>query len=73
MGRFESARMLLSKQTGWPTFAQLHPSVKTVSDTKNNCYKISQPIEREKISDLCNSTGIAPQGRMDVRIQGHVL
>ncbi len=30
MGRFESIRMLLSKQTGWPTFVQSHPSVKTV-------------------------------------------
>ncbi len=30
MGRFESFRMLLSKQTGWTTFFQLHPSVKTV-------------------------------------------
>ncbi len=29
-GRFESIRILLSKQTGWPTFAQLHPSRKTV-------------------------------------------
>ncbi len=29
-GRFESIRMFLSKQTGWPTFLQSHPSVKTV-------------------------------------------
>ncbi len=28
-GRFESIRMFLSKQTGWPTFVQSHPSVKT--------------------------------------------
>ncbi len=26
-GRFESTRMLLSKQTGWLTFVQSHPSV----------------------------------------------
>ncbi len=29
-GRFEPIRMLLSKQTGRPTFFQSHPSVKTV-------------------------------------------
>ncbi len=29
-GRFQSIRILLSKQTGWPVLAQLHPSIKTV-------------------------------------------
>ncbi len=29
-GRFESIRMLLSKQTGWPILVQSHLSVKTV-------------------------------------------
>ncbi len=29
-GRFQSIRMLLSKQTGWPSFLRSHPSVKTV-------------------------------------------
>ncbi len=29
-GRCESIRMFLSKRTGWPTFVQSHPSVKTV-------------------------------------------
>ncbi len=28
-GRFGSIRMLLSKQSGWPTFVQQHPSVRT--------------------------------------------
>ncbi len=28
--RFESIRMFLSRQAGWPTFVQPHPSVKTV-------------------------------------------
>ncbi len=51
-GRYEPIRMLLSKQTGWPTFVQSHPSVKTQSDSKSIWHIISPPIGREKISDL---------------------
>ncbi len=31
MGRLESVRMLLTKQTRWPTFDQLNPSVKATN------------------------------------------
>ncbi len=36
--RFESIRMFLSKQTGWPEFVQLQ------SDSNNNCHKIKLVI-----------------------------
>ncbi len=51
-GRFKAVRMLLSMQTGWPTFVQSHPSVKTAEWLKINCYIISPSIGWEKVSDL---------------------
>ncbi len=68
MGRFESIKMLFTKPVGWPTFVQSYPSAKT-----RLIQKTSVTIGREKISDLRKSWGIAPQDRMDVRIQSQVL
>ncbi len=69
MGKFESIRMLLSKQTGGSTYVQSHPSVK-------NCRVIQKTIVTEssqKISVLHEPCRIVPQDEMDIRIQSHVL
>ncbi len=71
--RFESIRMLLNKQTGWHIFAQLHPTLKLQDDTKNNSHKISQLIGSEKINDMHEFWGIAPQDKLDVRVQSQAL
>ncbi len=57
-GSYEFVSMLLTRQTGWFMFVQLHPSAKTVGSFKNNRHYISSSIGREKFCGLRKPRGI---------------
>ncbi len=51
----ESVNITLKAKIGWPIFAQLYSSMKTLGSYEKNCYEISSTTGRKKISNLHNS------------------
>ncbi len=61
MERFESFKMLLSKQTGWATFVQPHPSVEIIELFKKTIVTESPHLKEWKKLVTCANPVELPQ------------